>query len=387
MRTDHKEGGQITFGLALLCLVWAHHTAAAPQSSDSPEDLTPWLSEVVSKSELPAMAAAAFNSEGLLAVGVAGVRKLGADTPVEREDLWHIGSLTKSFTSTLVGLMVDREELEWDTPLIELLPDQFGGTPYRDVVLSQLLSHRSGLPANLTPLETNRLRGSGDPIQAQRSKAAATLASKPAVHPPGTGFLYSNAGYITVGAALELEAGESWERLLRREVLGPLGLGSAGFGPPGSAGELDQPLGHVSRNDGKLVPLNPGPWADNAPVLGPAGTLHMSIGDLARYGREHLRAELGRSEFLQTETARTLHRRVDGGDYAMGWVDETKDWKGERRVVWHNGSNTMWYAFVAFAPESDLGVTVVTNGSIAGREAVEKAAAELFGEWLEEEGR
>ena len=127
----------------------------------------------------------------------------------------------------------------------------------------------------------------------------------------------------------------------------------------------------------------PGPLADNPPFLGPASTLHMSISDLARFGREHLRAELGRGTLLETETARKLHRRAGGGAYALGWVDETKDWKGHRRVVWHNGTNTMWYAFVGFAPESDLGVAVVTNGSAAGREAVEKAAAELFAEWSE----
>jgi len=157
-------------------------------------------------------------------------------------------------------------------------------------------------------------------------------------------------------------------------------LSSAGFGAPGTAGQLDQPLGHRRREDGTYLGINPGPWADNPPLLGPAGTLHMTIADLARYGREHLRGERGEPAMLSSQTFQRLHRAI-GDNYALGWVDVNRDWQGERRVVWHNGSNTFWYAFLALVPGSDFGVAVATNGSIAGREAVEALAADLFADF------
>ena len=63
--------------------------------------------------------------------------------------------------------------------------------------------------------------------------------------------------------------------------------------------------------------------------------------------------------------------------YALGWVVRRD---GDRRTIWHNGSNTLWYAIVAFDPDADLGVVIATNGSIAAARAIDAAAAEVLKE-------
>ena len=68
---------------------------------------------------------------------VAGLRIAGTAEPVERDDLWHIGSLTKSMTATLAARLVANGEVTWDTPLASDGPS-----------LAQLLTHRSGMRAN-----------------------------------------------------------------------------------------------------------------------------------------------------------------------------------------------------------------------------------------------
>src|SRR5690606_7475590 len=98
-------------------------------------------------------------------------------------------------------------------------------------------------------------------------------------HPPGEKHAYSNVGYTIAGAMAEKVTGVSWEDLVRREVFEPLRLAGSGFGPPASSDEtLEQPRGH------RPVLLR---WkvavddkADNTPIMGPAGTVHMTLTDL-----------------------------------------------------------------------------------------------------------
>lgn len=61
---------------------------------------------------------------------------------------------------------------------------------------------------------------------------------------------------------------------------------------------------------------------------------------------------------LSSEEFRRLHRG-GLGDYAYGWVDGTDVF--DRRMIWHNGSNTAWYAFVGLIPEADRAIVIVAN--------------------------
>jgi D-alanyl-D-alanine carboxypeptidase len=198
------------------------------------------------------------------------------------------------------------------------------------------------------------------------------LATEP-LHAPGAGFLYSNIDYILAGSILEEKSGKAWEVIVREEILAPMKLSSAGFGAPGTSDAVTQPRGHRGRL-GALTPVEPP--ADNPPVFGPAGTMHLSITDLARWGQEHLRGERGQDGWLKSATFKLLHT-PPAGDYALGWVSQMK---GDQRVIWHNGSNTMWYAIVAFNAAADKGVAVITNGGITAGGTVDRLAFELITE-------
>ena len=334
------------------------------------------LAALCETAKLPAVAGAMFTSAQVVQQSAVGVRRLGSDAAVTPRDRWHIGSITKSFTATLVARFVERGDLKWTQTLGELL-GAAGARAYAPVTIEHLLSHRSGLPANLTAAMTLTLRESTAPVTAQRQQAVdALLASTPA-SAPGERYLYSNAGYILMGAVLEARAGRAWEDILQAEILSPIGLSSAGFGPPGAAGTLTEPRGHRRRADSSLLPVEPGVlFADNPPLLGPAGRLHMTIADLARWGQEHLRGERGADGLVKAATFQYLHRAPGGGDYALGWALRSI---GGQRAIWHNGSNTLWYAAVAFDPVADRGAALVTNGSIGAQAAIEGALAQLIG--------
>ncbi|WP_417478890.1 serine hydrolase domain-containing protein [Maricaulis maris] len=293
-------------------------------------------------------------------LGLSGVRAIGTDIALQPDDLWHLGSNTKSMTATLVARLVEQGRISWDDTIAQYLGEAVDdiNPAYRELTFRHLLSHRSGLPANVssTAMIGFLAQGAqGADIAPQRiAYAAQVLAGDPAAEPE-TEFLYSNAGYVVAGAMLEQATGDDWEVLIRREVFEPLGLTSAGFGAPGSAETVDQPRGHRSGLLGRRAAYAPGPTSDNPPVLGPAGTVHMSLGDLSGYLAVHMAGARGEDTgFLDAGSWQILHTPPFGEHYAMGWAID-----GPRLI--HNGSNTLWLVQMTIWPDRNRAVIIGAN--------------------------
>jgi CubicO group peptidase (beta-lactamase class C family) len=109
------------------------------------------LEPIRQKHGLPALGAAVVKGEGLQAIGVVGVRKAGTDVPATAEDLWHLGSDTKAMTSWLIGALVEQGKLTWETTVGEMFPElaPAASPEFKRITLRELLTHRSGLPANI----------------------------------------------------------------------------------------------------------------------------------------------------------------------------------------------------------------------------------------------
>jgi CubicO group peptidase (beta-lactamase class C family) len=286
----------------------------------------------------PAMAAASARRGSPAHMWVDGERAIGTGIAVEETDLWHLGSITKSMTSSLVARLADSGALNWDETVGDVLaavaPDM--RDVYRAATFRHLLCHRSGLPGNLPLLETLLFsREIADAREERKSHVRKSLAMAPVGPMSGT-FEYSNNGYVVAGTMLETKLGNSWEDLITTHLFQPLGLSTAGFGAPGHKGATDQPVGHAKAMFGEARHAYPvgERVTDNPAVLGPAGRVHMSLQDLLRYLAAHRDA----TDYLRPETWKLLHTPAFGGDYAMGWVVRSDG------ALWHNGSNTLWYA-------------------------------------------
>jgi CubicO group peptidase (beta-lactamase class C family) len=318
--------------------------------------VTNLLVAIRQKHDVPAISAALATSKGIEVVGVAGVRKRQTDVPATLDDLWHLGSDTKAMTATLVAKLVEQGRLKWETTVAEVFPelaDKFH-PDMRGVTLLHLLSHRSGLPPNL-----NLGKFLGDDVKQLRLRAVREELAKAPTHGPGSNYEYSNLGYIIVGAIVERITGKTWEEAIREEVCTPLNMTSIGFGGTGTRGQIDQPWPHHS--DGKPMPEN-GPAMDNPPVMGPAGRVHCTIQDWAKFIRDQLRGARGEPALLSPASYQKLHTPPFGGDYALGWLVVKRDW-GNGLVLNHAGDNTMNFANVWIAPQRDFAVLVCVNQS------------------------
>lgn len=346
----------------LLCFVAAPQPVSRAQAPSEPagaparESIDSLLEPVRKQFELPALAAAVVVGSNVVAIGATGERERGSGMAVTVDDLWHLGSCTKAMTATLAGRLVERGQLKWSSTVGEVFADRAEriDEAWRGATLEMLLQNRGGAPG-APPQDLWRAlwKRTDAPHEARAWFVGELLARAPEV-PPGSKFVYSNQGYMIAGAMLERAAGKPWEELMRLELFAPLGMSSAGFGAPGSVDAIDQPRGHTDKV------ILPGPGADNPAALGPAGTVHCSIGDWAKFAAAHLGGERGVASLVQPETFARLHRPPPGERYAMGWGREPRPWAGGD-VLTHAGSNTMWYSVVWIAPEKDCAFVVVTN--------------------------
>jgi CubicO group peptidase (beta-lactamase class C family) len=287
-----------------------------------------------------------------------GERKWGRGVLIERGDEWHLGGITTSITATMIARLVESGQLQWTTTIGECFPDADIHEDWKPVTLQELLTHTAGAP----PLPPDEVFSQKPPLGpectlARREVVLKMLANKPD-NPPGEKFVYSNVDSTIAAAMAEKKTGATWEDLVKREVFAPLGLQSAGFGPPTSPdGSLPEPRGHVPYLGAK-VPVSD--TEDNTMIIAPAASTHMTLADLATYGNEHLFGHLGKGKLLSAETYQRLHTpRLH--DYAYGWGKKEPSKEIPFTVFWHNGANTEWYALVVFIPEKKMVVVVASN--------------------------
>jgi CubicO group peptidase (beta-lactamase class C family) len=344
--------------------------ASATHKAD--QQITKLLAPIRDKHKLPGLVAGIVRGDELIAVGAVGVRKIGSPESIEVDDQIHIGSDTKAMTATCIAILVEQGKLKWDSTIAGVFPRLKDGinADYHDVTLVQLLTHRAGLPAD--PFSW-WLLGAKKPTPEQRITLLKQVLKNAPETKPGTKFGYSNVGYGVAAAMAEKVTGKSWEDLMRDRLFKPLGMRTAGFGAPGTKDKADQPWGHkVSKDERQPSQV------DNAPVLGPAGTVHCSLPDWAKFTALHLEGRKGKSKMLKAETIRYLHTPPAGQEYACGWGALKRQWAGGTALM-HSGSNSMWWATVWIAPERDFAVLAVTNcGGDPGQNACDDTCAVLI---------
>ncbi len=322
---------------------------------------------------IPAMGAAVFHSDGVIALAMAGTRRKWGDTPVMKDDDFHLGANTKALTATLAGHMVGMGLIAWDTHPEAVLP---GLSPtlhpgYRGVALRHLLQHKAGILPFTEDHRMEKWHFEGSPREQRVAFAARVLAEAPMIS-PGLQPVYSNAGYAIAGAMLEAAADQAWEALLQDQLLGPLGL--SGRFDAAEDPAVEMVWGHQQR----LLWLRPIPPGEGrAPdVLNPALGLRLSLPDYAVFGRMHLSGLTGRERsVLCGVDIRTLHEDRDG--VAMGWGVQFL--KSQTAHV-HTGSEAGFTAVIALIPSLDLGMIIFAN---AGDRLTGKVCKSLLMNFIE----
>jgi D-alanyl-D-alanine carboxypeptidase len=185
------------------------------------------------------------SDQGRSYVATAGVRRPSAD------QRFRIGSVTKTFTATIVLQLAAEGRLRLSDTLERYLPGMVPGG--EGITIRQLLNHRSGL-ANVTDYTRWLERASGSP-STRPIDVLRFAASHPLTFQPGSQWRYSNTNYVALGLVIESATGHAYRQELEQRILEPLGLESTELPRTRLVPDLD--------DDGE----NPNvPWAAGAVV-------------------------------------------------------------------------------------------------------------------------
>jgi len=383
--------------LAAVLTAAAGPALGQPADGAAPSALDGTLAPYLDRYKLPALAAAVAVGGEITAAGAVGTRRVGTGNPVTRDDRFHIGSDGKAMTSLLAAMLVEQGKLRWDSTVAQLFPELAGAMAQSvgSVRLEQLLSHTSGIPSDNEVQDRLLIQSYSQTelnLEELRYWIVTQLVAQPLEAPPGERFAYANMGYLLVGAMIERAAVATWEELVAARIFDPLGLHTAGFGPQARPGRVDAPLGHRPNPDGTLKPMLAGPNGDNPEVLGPAGTVHLSILDFARWAGWNTGEGRRGPALVSPDSLRKLHAPVvdipprpdakpgtpPPGRYGLGWGTVLLPFSPEP-VIFHGGSNEMNLAYILLQPKSDFAMVLATNvGGAAADQALRGLAEELY---------
>jgi CubicO group peptidase (beta-lactamase class C family) len=312
--------------------------------------------------EVPGCAVAAVRGGRVELAGGWGLRDREAGLPVTQDTLFAIGSVTKAFTATTVGALVDEGLLEWDRPLRDYVPGVRLHDPFASdrLTIVDLLSHRSGLPRHdLTWL--------GQPTRS-RAEIVRALRFLPLSRDLRQEFQYCNLGYLVAGHVVEALSGVPWEDFLRGRLLGPLGMRRSNLSVDEMLDDADHAAAYT-RRDGVVVSVPQRPL----PSMAPAGAINSSAADMSRW----LLAQLagGQLDDVTVMSAATAKRQLtphmlmpDSGlmpgvtqyAYGLGWaIGHYRDHK----LAMHSGGIDGFATHCMLLPDDGTGVVALTNTS------------------------
>jgi CubicO group peptidase (beta-lactamase class C family) len=303
--------------------------------------------------EVPALYAVVYYGGKIVGIGCDGVRKLGDPAPAQSTDKVLMASISKPIAATVLAALIDRGVLRWNTTLPEAFPGLASVIlpEFQAVTLADLLCHRSGLSTDA--VYRGKLPSANQPTQ-WRSAGVRNALTQPPQFPPKTRREYSNSGFIVAATMAESITGIPWESLAHHYLYDPAGMESVGFGRAISPFDVDQPIGHV-RRDEKIVPENDNlMWVKAAP----SGQVHCDMFDVVRFARIHIDGPAGRSSIASARTFREMHTPLFDAEQSLGfWFKKTE----RAYTLTHGGIVGGTGSWIQVEPANGLAIFVFHN--------------------------
>jgi CubicO group peptidase (beta-lactamase class C family) len=266
--------------------------------------------------------------------------------------LFEIGSITKTFTATLLAYFVQQGKLNLDDPVNKYLPDsvanlQFNGKP---ITIRSLANHSSGLP---------RLPGNfaiqSDPVNPYRNYDSIQLFSFLAhftpTREPGAQYEYSNFAVGLLGLILERISGKSYETLLKEIIWQPLHMNNTTI-TLANEDSSKLALGY----DVSLHPVHS--WEFQS--LAGAGAIRSCINDLLLYAK----AQAGKDNSQLSQAIQRTHELTfESGQNKVGLGWHIFNQKGKNYIA-HDGQTGGYCSSIVVNPASGNAVVILTNAAI-----------------------
>ncbi len=348
------------FSVTTLLSLVAIAAPAAAQQPDPLRGLDAYIDKARQDWGVAGLAVAIVKGDSVIYAKGFGVREAGKPEKVDERTIFAIGSNSKSFTVVALGMLQDEKKLSLDDKMMKYLPDFALSDPYitRELTVRDMITHRSGFFR-------------GDAVWMGSGFGRDEILRRTLQQPASTSFRstfgYNNIMFLAAGQIAGKVAGTTWDSFVRQRIFTPLGMTSSNTSTNDLTGpDVARPHAMV---DGKPVPIA----YRNIDNVGPAGSINSNVLDMAQYIRFHLRDgryrgtqlvskrfhdQMQTSQMIAGSGRDTLLPMVHFDTYGLGlWL---RDYYG-KLLVSHGGGIDGMLSQMAWIPEADVGVVVLTN--------------------------
>jgi len=289
-----------------------------------------------------------------------GYRNFEKKLLVTEETQFGIASCSKSMTSALIAILVDKGFLKYDEPVTTYAPELIMYDPASKIMnLRDILTHKTGFGTHDAIWPGDRSRG---------DMAKSLRFIKPCSEFRGEA-IYSNVMYAIAGYVAECATGETWENLMQEYIFNPLNMKRTNCSVDIMKKDLNFSIPYRYRN-GKLNSLKI--W--NVDLAGPAASINSTANDMAKWIMMQIKG--GKTEdgtvLIKSETFKEMHSVqsqiedsigvgegfYECSDYSMGW--RNGKYKG-RAFYKHTGKIEGYSSIQSFLPDDGAGVVILTN--------------------------
>jgi CubicO group peptidase (beta-lactamase class C family) len=322
------------------------------------KDFPRFVDKLMVEWHVPAAAVGVVKDGKIIYIRGFGYRDVENKLKADEKTLFCIGSCTKAFTSLSAALLVDEGKLDWDTPIIEYVPDFRLYDPYAasHATIRDLLCHRSGVASH-------------DELWKKSPFSREELFRRLRYLQPKGEFRntyeYSNLMSMAAGHIVGRINGSTWEQFVEERILSPLGMKRTKFSI-GKA-ESDENFAHPYYFNGTKFERC---WYHVMDEIAPAGGITTCVEDMCKWLLLHLnQGKYGEKILVSEKNIKETHkphviRWSDGperepfGAYCLGWVYSL--YYGHKSLA-HDGGTRGYQAVVQLLPEEKLGLVVISN--------------------------
>ncbi len=321
----------------------------------------------MSETKLPSLTFSIVQDDKVSQSRAFGFKDIEAAIPASVNNLYCIGSVTKSFTALAISKLVEDGKLDFHDAVPKFIP-ALNNELFEKIEIHHLLSHTSGIPG-LGWAEVQIFSAIGKsknwlPISSVEDMASfLDGAEKWKEAEPGSKYFYLNEGYYILGEIISRVSGVSYFQFLKENILNPLRMNRTFVSKEDveSGGNYSLPYvvekGRITRS---VVP-----WGSGA-----AGGIFSNVLDLSSYISMYLnkgqflgKRIIGEDMIRKMETPYGKPPASIFPDAGYGYgLFLTDNFFGER-LVRHDGSISVYTSGMAFLPEKGIGISLLCNGS------------------------
>lgn len=321
------------------------------------------MNKILKDQHLAGFAVAVVKDDEIIYSKGFGYRDVANKKPVTPNTLFAIGSTTKAFTASLIGLLQKEGKLAYDGKAIDYLPSLrfYNQEMNNQITIRDLMAHRTGLSRyDYSWLLFNTANRDSIIHRVRFMEPTASVREK---------WLYNNFMYLAQGMIVENMTGKTWEQNIHEKFFMPLEMTRSTTDFKSFINDSDVSLPYVTVEDSILKKID----YYNINGMGPAGSINSSVNDMANWlkvwisGGTFNKKEILPSNYIREAASSQMviapelpavQADVFLGNYGFGWM--ISSYRGHY-LVEHGGNINGFSANAAFFPTDQMGIVVLTN--------------------------